>query len=98
MITYLVNTDEYSLSYQELKNSYHNYRSLTNEDFIRRIKEILHFACIVIWMKERSEYALRDDGVIHQLIHLLGKVNCDMSEEELLKIVRDRFNSDCELV
>lgn len=95
MFIYLVENSQYSISYQNLRNDYLKYCLMSDEDFLKHLKDILHFACIVCWMKERSEAALRDDGVIHQLVHILGKVNCDMNEKELLSITRDIFNREC---
>lgn len=99
MIIYLANEtflkQKYALSYQSLRNDYIRYRLMSDEDFMAHLKEILHFACIVCWLKERSEFALSDAGVIHGIAHLLGEVNCDMSVSALLMEVRDVFNQEC---
>lgn len=97
MLTYLVGNSKYSLNYQYLREDYLKYKAMSNENFMKHLKDILHFACIVCWLKERGQAALRDDGVIHQLTHLIGKVNCDISEEKLLEITREIFNRECEL-
>lgn len=97
VLIYLVGNSKYSLNYQDPREDYLKYKSLPDKEFLEHLKDILHFACIVCWFKERGQYALRDDGVIHQLAHLIGKVNCDMSEEKLLQITRETFNRECEL-
>lgn len=95
MLTYLENEHQYGLNYQELREDYLKYRLMSDEDFMLHLKDILHFACVVCWFKERAQAALADEGVIHQLVHLIGKVNCDMPEERLLAITRDTFNREC---
>lgn len=97
MLTYLPNEsgDKYGLSYQNLRNDYIRFVMMSDDEFMDSLKEILHFACFVCWFKERAEAALADDGVIHSLVHLIGQVNCDMSEARLLEKTRDTFNREC---
>lgn len=85
MVTYLENGSQYTFHYQALRDDYLRFVMMSDEEFMGSLKEILHFACIVCWFKEGGQAALADEGVIHSLVHLIGKVGCDITEARLLE-------------
>lgn len=69
---YLVEGLRYSLSYKDLRKRYNEMIELSDEDFLERLPEALHLACVICYLKETPiEHALSDMGVIHELVHLL---------------------------
>lgn len=94
---YLVDGKQYSLSYSELKDHYITFKDMSDEEFLDNIPDILHFACIVCFLKEVPTYiCLSDKGIIHELTHLL----CEGTREETLneiQEVRETFNLWCAL-
>jgi hypothetical protein len=91
---YLVGDNRYSFNYQELKSDYVEYSLMSDTDFLKRLPQILHFACMVAYLKNlQSEATVGDEGIIHQLVHVLtGTANHSLSE------IRQQFSSICELV
>lgn len=85
---YLVGDKRFSFSYKELKERYLKYVGYTDEKFLANIKEILHFVVFVSYLKEiDSKVLLPDDGLIHELVHLLN----DVETVENLEDIRDNF-------
>ena len=69
---YLVNGNKYNLSYVELRDKYNEICSLSLQSFLARLPEVLHLACIISFLKEiPNEHLVGDDGILHNLIHLL---------------------------
>jgi hypothetical protein len=69
---YLVEGLQYSLSYSDLRDRYNEFINLTDEEFLERVPEALHLACIICYLKETPlEHCLSDMGIIHELSHLL---------------------------
>jgi len=63
---------EYDFSYRECRDLYLKYCRLSDSEFLDKLIEILHFACFVSFLKELSiNQTLSDNGIIHQLVHLL---------------------------
>lgn len=92
---YLVNGRTYVFHYQNLKDKYNYFKSLTNEEFLKELPAVLHFACYVAYVKELSnEVTISDEGIIHELIHLLH-----IPDELLIDInkIRKKFNKLLEL-
>lgn len=94
---------KYGFSYQELRDDYRRYALMSDEEFLARIVDVLHFACYVAYVKElQTQWVLSDTGVIHELIHLLceernkgmGIADYQVTTTPLEKI-RDIFNRDC---
>ena len=96
---YMENDRKYSLSYQELKNEYHTYLNMTNEEFLSDIPRLLHFICIVCYLKEvSSEVLLGDEGLIHLLIHRLDGTSSDPITNNIsIKQLRKQFKQICSL-
>lgn len=71
-MNYLVGEDTYSFDYQDVKREYTRLCLLTDDQFMKDLPAALHFAVFVCWVKGLSAaWVLRDDGIIHQLVHLL---------------------------
>lgn len=85
---YLAGDKRFSFSYKELKEKYLEYVDYTDEMFLANIKEILHFVAFVSYLKEiDSKSLLADDGLIHELVHLLN----DVETVENLEDIRNNF-------
>lgn len=69
---YLVEGKKYNLSYSELKDNYNVICLMGDSEFMNSLPEILHLACVICYLKEIPTYVcLSDEGIIHQLVHLL---------------------------
>ena len=69
---YLINNNKYNLSYSDLRERYNEICSLSLESFLGRLPEVLHLSCMISFLKEVPAYnTLADDGLMHELIHLL---------------------------
>lgn len=81
----------YALSYQELREHYYRFCSMTNKEFEKNIKEATHLACIICFIKEIPTYVcLSDTGLIHEMVHYMcfGEDNVDTTP---LKQIRKMF-------
>lgn len=84
---YKVGELTYFLSYQELKLDYHRFIEMTDDEFISSALEATHLACIISWFKELGQLSVADDGIVHQLVHLMQfPKECDLVQ------IRHRFN------
>jgi len=100
MITYLVDGAQYTLSYSSLREDWLKFTMMSDDDFMENLVPILHFACIVCYLKEVPGYiALSDQGVVHELVHLLhygsGFDAPDATFDLRLERIRDTFNRWC---
>lgn len=97
MLTYLPNDPlpggKFTLSYSSLREDYLRYTMLSDGEFLANITSILHFACVVCYLKEApTNVVLSDLGIIHELVHLLpGSSGTTTS----LQKIRDQFNLWC---
>lgn len=101
MITYLPDDPhpggKFIVSYSSLREDYLRYTLMSDEDFLANLLDILHFACIVCWVKEKqTQWLLGDTGLIHELVHLLieQKEQAEITTTPL-STIRDIFNRDC---
>jgi len=86
------NNAKYNFSYQELKNDYHRFKDMTDKQFVKNALDILHFCCFVSYLKELPTHAvLIDDGIIHELVHLLSDETKGLAMDRLDEI-RNTFN------
>jgi len=79
------------VSYRELKTRYEEVVNYTNLQFKENIIKIAHLACIISYFKELpSECTIGDEGIVHQLIHLM-----DIPDEPLISLqeIREQFNT-----
>ena len=87
---YRVGDREFVYDHRSLKYAFSTYQRYTNEDFLENIVDILHFAVYMCWLKEiPSDECLADDGIIHELVHLLQDNTIKHSD---LKNIRKKFN------
>lgn len=62
----------FNFNYQELIQEYNYIESLNEEDFFNNIPKILHTVCFISYLKNIPSYILLcDEGLIHELIHVL---------------------------
>lgn len=75
---------------KSLTQSFKLYSSYTDLEFLENIVDILHYAVYVCWIKEiSSDECLGDDGIVHELVHLLQKNTIGHSN---LQKIRNKFN------
>lgn len=75
---------------KSLSQSFDLYSSYTDLEFLENIVDILHYAVYACWVKEiSSDDCLADDGIVHELVHLLQKNTIDHSN---LQEIRKKFN------
>ena len=61
-----------TVSYSGLRTDFNRYSAMSDEEFVRNVHLALHFAIFCSWFKENtSQQVLADDGVVHELYHLL---------------------------
>lgn len=101
MITYSLDVPpkdgHYVISYSSLREDYRRYRAMSDDEFKRNLVPLLHFACVCCWFKEKqAQYVLSDEGVIHELVHLLEGFYQD--NDARFQEIRELFNNECELV
>lgn len=86
---------KYSWSYKELRDRYNEVLDWGDDNFMNRLPEILHLACIICFIKETPvEHSLGDEGVVHQIAHLIHIPE----EYPDISLVRETFKIVCELV
>lgn len=68
---------------------YNRFVNMTDDEFLENLNHAAHFACIIMWFKERGQRAIADDGIVHELIHLMcnGTTNT-------LKDIREQFKTE----
>ena len=92
---YLINDHIYSYSYKDLRERYKNFLGLSDDEFNNRLNDALHLAIMICFVKEvPSSVCLSDEGIIHQLSHLLH-----IPDESLvdIKVIRELFKKSLEL-
>lgn len=72
MIEYVLNGHSYNMSYQQLREDYHRFCDMKDEEFLQNIPAAAHLACVICFLKEIPTYvALSDIGIVHELIHMI---------------------------
>lgn len=71
MIEYILNDRKYAFSYSELRESYLQFLQMSDEEFVKRLPEAAHLACVISFLKEFGQWAISDVGIVHELIHLM---------------------------
>lgn len=95
-LEYRVADRTYGLSYSNLVTTYEKFVGMSDTEFMRQLGSAIHFACFVAWLKELpSSMVLSDEGVIHELAHLLDP-ECGGCAE--VARVRSMFNEQLKLV
>jgi hypothetical protein len=90
-MTYLSGKTQYNFVYSDLRELFNKYSAFTDEEFMVNLIEILHFSCFVCYLKGyETETTLSDEGIIHQLVHLLH-----IPDEPVIDLqeIREQFNN-----
>jgi hypothetical protein len=75
----------YSISSIELREAYQRFLTMTDEEFLQEVPNVLHYVSIVSWIREvELDELVSDLGLIHRLVHLLAGTNGP--GDELLEI------------
>lgn len=94
---YIAGNSIYILRYQDLVEEYFLYKNMSDDEFLVNIIKILHFSCMVGYLKELpASVVLIDNGIIHELVHLLDNSTKDDAKLRLSEI-RKTFNIVMEL-
>lgn len=63
---------KFSLSYSQLREQYDLFVAMSDAEFMTRLADAAHLACIIAYLKELGpEATFGDAGIIHELIHLM---------------------------
>lgn len=96
---YIVDDTKFSLSYSELKERYLNALELEDLEFLERLPELSHLACVICWLKDCGREVLSDRGLIHELIHLMHfKSDPEKNYDLYVKHNLERIRKDFEIV
>lgn len=86
---YLVDGTSFHYSYTDLRENYMRFKTMTDEEFIKNAKYVLHFAIFACYIKEIPTYlCCSDKGIIHELTHLILEIQAQHIHE-----IRDLFNN-----
>ena len=85
-MNYQLEGKDFIFNYQEVKAKYEEYVSLSDEEFMNRLPEIIHSACFISYVKGFGRGVLSDVGIVHELAHLLH-----LPDDTDLKKVREQF-------
>jgi hypothetical protein len=73
MMEYKAGNAHYIFSYQDVREKHLEFCRLSDMEFIRRLPEVIHLAVFICFVKEIPSYVcLADNGIIHELVHLLA--------------------------
>lgn len=89
VMQYLVDGHEYGLSYSKLREDYHRFRAMPDEQWQEpeTLWDVLHFCCIVGYLKEMNgEMLVSDLGIIHEIVHLAKGIS-----QRSLRDIREQF-------
>lgn len=93
MIEYHFTEDSrnFSFSYKDLREKYILFKEISDEEFVHNIMHVIHFACLVSWIKEIGlDASLSDVGIVHELVHIA--ITPEESRMKSLREVREDFN------
>lgn len=89
---YHVNGKTYVLRYQDLRQEYLRHCAMSDKEFVANLPSALHLACIICYLKETPTHlCLSDEGIIHQLTHLLHIGDCPLIR---LRPIRAQFKRE----
>jgi hypothetical protein len=95
---YIISGNHYSASYQDLREEHARFAGMTDKRFLKELPAALHFAVFVCWFKELpSSQVLSDEGIVHQLAHLIHLKGEPLVMARLGEI-RELFNKQLQLV
>ena len=88
---YKVGNKFFVLSYSDLREQYHELIELSDAEFLADLPKMLHFACVVSYLKELgNEATISDLGIIHQLVHLQTE---SINVKDSLPEIRQQFKT-----
>jgi len=91
-IKYKVGNKTFLYNKGRAHESYLKYCEMSDEEFIKNILDILHFAVYICFIKDlKTKDILCDDGLIHQLVHL---TKSNTREYVNLKKIRNNFKKN----
>jgi hypothetical protein len=92
-VEYITEGRRFDWSYVELRDTYHIYCALSDDEFMAKLDDILHFAVFVCFVKEIPTYVcLADTGIVHELVHLLrGSSGSTTSLKEVRKLFEEQL-------
>jgi hypothetical protein len=68
---YKLGTGRYSFSLSALEKDYKRFSKMRRSNFLKNLKDITHFACIMSYYNDLTpEQTVADEGIVHELIHL----------------------------
>lgn len=80
---------------------YQDLVKMGDEKFFSDIPRVLHFICIVCYLKETPSHLLLDDeGLVHQLVHMMDDTTKDdplIDNPQTKQEIRQAFKILCEL-
>ena len=86
---YIISDKKFNLNYTELVEIYKEIVGYTDSKFLKEIPKILHFICIVSYLKSTPTYLLMgDDCLVHELTHIM----CGVENIKPLNEIREDFN------
>ena len=84
---YIVAEHQYSLSYLDLKEDYQRFCEMPDDQWMSSLWDILHFCCVVGYLKEMNgEMLVSDQGIIHEIVHLAKGIS-----QRSLRDIREQF-------
>jgi hypothetical protein len=98
-LEYAIGDRKYVLNYSELREDFDRYHRMTDREFVRpkTLVKAMHFVCVVSYLKgANGECLTSDEGLIHQLVHLLDGDTRPMTMPRLREI-REQFAALCKL-
>lgn len=86
----------FAFSYQELREEYKRHVEMSNKEFLENLPSALHVSIFISYIKQRPSYiALCDEGIIHELTHLLQ--HGENGGIKTLKEIRKQFKKELKL-
>lgn len=80
----------FSFNYLALKEDYNRFKAYSDEEFLENLPEILHFTVFICRLKEIPSYnCLGDLGIVHELVHLLNKIESPFISLDKVRLMWD---------
>lgn len=87
---YIVNNKKFNFSYAELKEIYHQYVEMSDVEFFSDLPKLLHYVAFVAFLKEiPTNTLLCDDGLLHELIHMLDGTELVTDKEDIRELFKE---------
>lgn len=84
---HVVDGRRFGVSYRELRENYGRICALTDQEFLLRLPEAAHLACIIGWFKELgAEATIGELGIVREIVHLMHS-----GTTTRLEVIRENF-------